>query len=95
MKNKDMVSTGKHRPRKRFGQNFLTDLKLREFIVNSAFIVKSDTVLEIGPGRGELTGIIAVRAPVIAVEIDRDLVKLLRSRFETNKNVEIIEGDIL
>jgi len=95
LKNKDMVSTGKHRPRKRFGQNFLTDLKLREFIVNSAFIVKSDTVLEIGPGRGELTGIIAVRAPVIAVEIDRDLVKLLRSRFETNKNVEIIEGDIL
>ncbi|MFH1074454.1 MAG: 16S rRNA (adenine(1518)-N(6)/adenine(1519)-N(6))-dimethyltransferase RsmA [Candidatus Firestonebacteria bacterium] len=83
------------KPRKRFGQNFLTDPKLREFIVNSAYIIKTDTVLEIGPGRGELTGIIAVRCPVVAVEIDRDLVKLLEARFEGNSKVEIIEGDIL
>lgn len=95
MENKSMPKEAGHRPRKRFGQNFLTDPGLREFIVNSAYIVKTDTVLEIGPGRGELTGIIAVRCPVIAVEIDRDLVKLLKARFEGNNNVEIIEGDIL
>ncbi|MEI6846350.1 MAG: 16S rRNA (adenine(1518)-N(6)/adenine(1519)-N(6))-dimethyltransferase RsmA [Candidatus Firestonebacteria bacterium] len=95
MENEKENTVAAHRPRKMFGQNFLTDLKLREFIVNSAFIVKTDTVLEIGPGRGELTGIIALRCPVIAVEIDRDLVKLLRSRFAENSRVEIIEGDIL
>ena len=95
MKNENADIRGGHRPRKRFGQNFLTDLKLREFIVNSAYIIKTDTVLEVGPGRGELTGIIAVRCPVIAVEIDRDLVKLLKTRFEGNPKVEIIEGDIL
>jgi len=95
LKNENADIRGGHRPRKRFGQNFLTDLKLREFIVNSAYIIKTDTVLEVGPGRGELTGIIAVRCPVIAVEIDRDLVKLLKTRFEGNPKVEIIEGDIL
>ncbi|MCX5777572.1 MAG: 16S rRNA (adenine(1518)-N(6)/adenine(1519)-N(6))-dimethyltransferase RsmA [Candidatus Firestonebacteria bacterium] len=86
---------GAHKARKRFGQNFLTDIKLREFIVNSAAIVNTDTVLEIGPGRGELTGIIAARCPVVAIEIDRDLVKLLKTKFDKNSGVKIIEGDIL
>ena len=84
-----------YRPKKRFGQNFMKDPSLREFVVNLAYLVKTDTVLEIGPGRGELTVIIALRCPVIAVEIDRDLIALLKERFSGNPRVEIVEGDIL
>lgn len=88
-------NSNEYRPKKRFGQNFMKDQILREFVVNSAFIVKTDSVLEIGPGRGELTGIIALRCPVEAIEIDRDLVRVLNARFNRNEKVKIIEGDVL
>ena len=88
-------NTFAHKPKRRFSQNFMEDQLLREFVVNSACIVKTDTVLEIGPGRGELTGIIALRCPVVAVEIDRDLIRILKERFKGNEKVEIIESDIL
>jgi 16S rRNA (adenine1518-N6/adenine1519-N6)-dimethyltransferase len=56
----------------------------------------SDTVLEIGPGRGALTDILAQRAArVVAVELDRALAELLRERFAAAPSVEIVEADIL
>jgi 16S rRNA (adenine1518-N6/adenine1519-N6)-dimethyltransferase len=56
----------------------------------------ADTVLEIGPGRGALTDILAARAGrVVAVELDRALAGLLRERFAANPGVEIVEADIL
>ncbi len=55
-----------------------------------------DTVLEIGPGRGALTAVVAARARrVVAVEIDRDLIDALREQFAAQDNVEIVEADVL
>jgi len=95
MQKKIQAPAASYKPKKRFGQNFMKDRSLREFIVNSASLSQKDTVLEIGPGRGELTGIIASKCPVVAVEIDRDLAALLKNKFAGNERVKIIEGDIL
>lgn len=67
-------------------------------MVNAAAITKSDVVLEVGPGLGHLTEILAAHAKkVIAVEKDRELVSLLMKHetLSKNKNVKIIHGDIL
>jgi len=84
------------RPRKRFGQHFLADPRSLDRIVEALAPEASDTVVEIGPGRGALTDRLAPRcARLIAVEIDRDLVRHLRARYEGKANVEVIEGDAL
>jgi 16S rRNA (adenine1518-N6/adenine1519-N6)-dimethyltransferase len=78
--------------KKRFGQHFLTNRSILNRIVQLAHITPQDTVLEIGPGRGSLTAVLAaVARRVIAIEIDRDLIPGLRST--ARSNVEIIEGD--
>lgn len=70
-----------HRPRKRFGQNFLRAPHVVEQIVAAAGIAPGDRVLEIGPGEGVLTGrLLAAGALVTACEIDRDLAAALQSR---------------
>lgn len=84
------------KPKKRLGQHFLKNKKILEEIVRAAELSKKDTVLEIGPGHGELTEFLARRAKkVIAIEKDRRLIPLLREKFKPHKNVEIREGDIL
>src|SRR3989338_2999830 len=81
---------------KRLGQHFLTSTAIAKRIVESANIQPSDTVLEIGPGRGMLTQFLVEKArKVIAVEKDTALVSLLRDKFESVGNIEILEGDIL
>ena len=83
-------------PKKKFGQHFLSNRSILETMVRAARITKRDTVLEIGPGMGSLTELLAKHAKkVIAVEKDRDLIPLLKEKFATTPNVEIIEGDIL
>jgi 16S rRNA (adenine1518-N6/adenine1519-N6)-dimethyltransferase len=85
-----------HRPRKRFGQHFLTDRRSLERIVEALQPDAADTVVEIGPGKGALTEFLASRCRrLIAIEIDRDLVASLRDRFAHNQVVEIVEGDAL
>ena len=85
-----------HRPRKRFGQHFLTDRRSLERIVEALDPQPADTVVEIGPGRGALTSLLAARCRrLIAVEIDRDLVTLLREQFQDRPGVEIVDGDAL
>src|SRR5205823_1626531 len=65
-------------------------------IVDALGDVSQATVLEIGPGRGALTSLVASKAArVIAVELDRVLAAQLRMKFSTYSNVEIIEGDFL
>jgi 16S rRNA (adenine1518-N6/adenine1519-N6)-dimethyltransferase len=84
------------RPKKRFGQHFLSDLNILNRIADAAEIRAGDTVLEVGPGRGALTGVLAGRAArVVAVEVDRDLIGPLRETFADKPTVTIIEGDIL
>lgn len=84
------------RPRKGLGQNFLVDPAHRARIVAAAELTKEDRVLEIGPGPGVLTDLLAVQAGrVIAVELDDRLVPLLQQRFADRPWVTIVHGDIL
>lgn len=85
-----------HRPRKRFGQHFLTDRRSLERIVEALQPAATETVVEIGPGKGALTTLLAPRCRrLIAIEIDRDLVASLREQFHEQPGVEIVEGDAL
>ena len=86
------------RPKKYFGQNFLTDKRVIEKIVNAAGVTKNDIVLEVGPGLGALTSALAEKAGMVyAVEIDKDLIAPLSSNLDALGliNVEIINADIL
>jgi len=83
------------KPNKALGQNFLSDKRVLCDIVNSAEIGENDTVVEIGPGRGDLTEeLIKSAKKVIAIEKDRDLVEFLKEKFSDLKNLNIIEADI-
>lgn len=82
--------------KKNFGQNFLTDYNILTGIADSAEVSSDDCVLEIGPGIGSLTQVIAERAKkVIAVEIDNKLIPILEDTLSGYKNIEIINADIL
>lgn len=84
------------RAKKRFGQHFLTDPGILNRIVDAAEITPGESVLEVGPGRGALTAVLASRGGrVVAVEIDRDLVATLRDRFAGSPVVAIAEADAL
>lgn len=84
------------RPRKGLGQNFLIDQRVLIKILAAAEVGSEDTVLEVGAGLGTLTQALAERARrVVAVEVDPQLVPVLRTRLESNPNTEIVQGDIL
>jgi 16S rRNA (adenine1518-N6/adenine1519-N6)-dimethyltransferase len=84
-----------HRPRKRFGQHFLKDPKVIQKILESVQPGLEDAVIEIGPGRGALTSKLLYRFPKLwAVEIDRDLVSVLRESFP-NEQLNVVENDVL
>src|SRR5579862_6109058 len=91
------VSALRPRPRKpRLGQHFLADQAAAGRIVEALGDLSGSTVLEIGPGRGVLTSLLARQARrLIAIELDRVLAAQLRMNFSLAPNVEIIEGDIL
>ena len=81
---------------KKFGQNFLIDTHVLDKIVRAAEITKDDVVLEIGPGIGTLTQYLAYGAKeVIAVEIDRALIPILKDTLSAYDNVTILNEDIL
>lgn len=85
-----------HRPRKRFGQHFLTAPDVIADIVAAVGATSSDTLVEIGPGLGAITvPLAATGATLHAIEFDRDLVGPLRQRFAGDDNVSIHEGDAL
>jgi 16S rRNA (adenine1518-N6/adenine1519-N6)-dimethyltransferase len=84
------------KPRKWLGQHFLTDPRILGRIADVLEITKNDTVVEIGPGRGALTDQLLTRAKrVVAIEIDRDLAKLLREKYAGDERVTIVESDVL
>jgi 16S rRNA (adenine1518-N6/adenine1519-N6)-dimethyltransferase len=83
-------------PLKRFGQHFLIDNEAREQLVALAELRPADTVVEIGPGLGFLTEILASKAgQVLAIEKDRALVAYLKNKFSGRQTVKVIEGDAL
>jgi len=80
----------------KLGQHFLRDSQAARQIVDALGDVSGSTVVEIGPGAGALTKLLAARAQrLIAIELDRVLAAQLRMKFATHRNVEVIEGDVL
>ena len=83
------------RANKKLGQNFLINDQIINDIIEKSNITEEDTVLEIGPGLGSLTKALLNNAKrVIAVELDENMVNILKNRFN-NENLEIINDDIL
>src|SRR5208337_1351229 len=88
------MRTSSRKPK--LGQNFLASDAAALRIVEALGNLSEATVLEIGPGRGALTDLLAPKSRrLIAVELDRVLSAQLRMKFSMQHNVEIIEGDIL
>ena len=84
------------KPKQSLAQNFLTDPVHLARIVAAADLTAADTVLEVGPGLGSLTHLLAAQAGrVIAVELDNRLIDLLGKEFANQPHVQIIHGDIL
>jgi 16S rRNA (adenine1518-N6/adenine1519-N6)-dimethyltransferase len=82
--------------RKRFGQHFLVQPAIAERIVGLAGLRDDGVVLEIGPGRGALTHLLAPRCRrLLLIEVDRDLGAHLRSAFADRPAVEVITADVL
>jgi 16S rRNA (adenine1518-N6/adenine1519-N6)-dimethyltransferase len=85
-----------HRPRKRFGQHFLHDPAVIDDIVRAIAPGRDDTLVEIGPGQGAITGPLARAAGSLhAVEFDRDLAASLRRQYADSRSVTIHEADAL
>jgi 16S rRNA (adenine1518-N6/adenine1519-N6)-dimethyltransferase len=81
---------------KKYGQHFLSDERILSGIVNALGPTADDIVVEIGPGRGSLTEILAERCRrLIAIEIDRALAEQLIVKYRDRPNVEIVQGDVL
>ncbi len=84
------------RPRKRLGQHFLSDPRILGRIVGALELRGDETVVEIGPGTGALTELLAPQcAKLVAIELDRDLAPALRAKFGARPHVEIVEADVL
>jgi 16S rRNA (adenine1518-N6/adenine1519-N6)-dimethyltransferase len=91
-----VVSTRRPQHKPKLGQHFLANDSFAADLVDALGDVSQNTVLEIGPGRGVLSSLLAKRARrLIAVELDRVLAAQLRLRFGMFPNVEVIEADIL
>jgi len=86
----------KHKPRKRFGQNFLHDQRVIDRIIACIAAQPSDLLVEIGPGQAALTRpLLASGAELHLIEIDRDLVSKLQKQFSADTNISIHSCDAL
>jgi 16S rRNA (adenine1518-N6/adenine1519-N6)-dimethyltransferase len=84
------------RPNKRLGQNFLTDQGALQRILEVADLQPEDVALEVGPGLGSLTRLLAENARrVVAVELDAQLLPALSELLREYRNVTLVQGDIL
>jgi 16S rRNA (adenine1518-N6/adenine1519-N6)-dimethyltransferase len=82
--------------RRGMGQNFLVDPQVRDAVAEAAGLKADDEVLEVGAGVGTLTVALAPRCRrVVAVELDRRMIPILRETLQEHDNVEVVESDIL
>ncbi len=96
MKVKQILRQYDFRPKKRWGQNFLINQKIKDKIIKAAEIVPGDTVIEIGPGLGILTRDLSRNSQrVIAVERDERMCRILDELLAGVKNLQIVCQDIL
>src|SRR5215203_472252 len=88
------TSTKKPFAKRSLGQNFLVDQNYIRKIIDAVDPREADTIIEIGPGRGAITErLVDSGANVIAIELDRDLVSLLRDQFRNSPNLHVVEAD--
>ena len=96
MNTRELMQRYQVKPKQSLAQNFLTDPVHLARIVDAAELTAADMVLEVGPGLGSLTHLLAAQAgSVIAVELDNRLIDLLHKEFANQPHVQIIHGDIL
>lgn len=103
MKNKSIESSTRElikrhnfRISKKFGQNFLVDESVLKKIIEGSELSKEDCVLEIGPGMGVMTQLLSEKAgKVLAVEIDRNLIPILKVTLFGYSNITLINDDIM
>lgn len=82
--------------KKKFGQNFILDTNFLQSLVDCFDLDKDDEVLEVGPGAGTLTKIVASRVKKLrAFEIDTDLKPVLEQQFKDCNNIEVVFKDIM
>lgn len=92
----DLIKLNNFKFNKKYGQNFIFDNNLLTAIVNDSGVTKKDEVLEIGPGAGTLTKIIANKAKkVVSYEIDENLKPILKENLKDIENCEVIFKDAL
>lgn len=93
---KEILQRYELEPKKSLGQNFLFDPAILDRIADSAEIAPHDPVLEVGPGLGSLTRVLAQRTDrVVAVELDNRFIPILRYELAYFPHIELIHGDIL
>ena len=81
---------------KKFGQNFLIDPRVLDKIINAAQITKEDCIIEIGPGIGSVTQALLENAgKVISIEIDDQLIPILKEQYGHNEHFKLIHQDVL
>lgn len=91
-----ILNTYKIQANKSLGQNFLIDDCVIEKIIESSNIEKEDLIIEIGPGLGVLTGRLLKKSNnVVVIELDKKMIEILQNRFCLNRNLEIINNDVL
>lgn len=94
--NRQMMKRYGIAPKKKYGQNFLIDESVLDNIVADAEVTMNDFIIEIGPGLGNLTKRLCEKAGhVVVIEIDREMVEILRTEYSYIHNLEIIEADIM
>ncbi len=83
-------------PSKRLGQNFLSDGRIIDRIIQALGPKSDETIIEIGPGKGALTAELVENAgAVVAIEFDRNLIAALLERFGSSENFKLVQGDAL
>lgn len=93
---KRILAQNKIKPNKRLGQHFLVDKEILKQIITSASLSKEDIVLEIGAGIGILTTqLVPLVSKIIAIEIDTNLINILKQELAVYTNVVLIKDDIL
>lgn len=82
--------------KKSFGQNFLTDERYINKIISALDPQTSETIIEIGAGRGALTEkLIESGANIIAIELEREMIAVLKEKFAGRENFQLVESDVL
>lgn len=91
-----ILNTYKIQANKSLGQNFLIDDRVIEKIIEASNIEKEDLIIEIGPGLGVLTERLLKKSNnVVVIELDKKMIEILQNRFCLNRNLEIINDDVL